>query len=79
VKKVPNGHPLHTHTDGLEDREWYACERPEAPHDPDFTAYWSECNACNLALTAARMNMPGESVDLRTPADPTGRQHNTLV
>ena len=75
---VPDGHPPHSPGDWLVEGEWYACERPEARHDPDFTAYWSECRPCRLAFLAACLMMPGEAVDLRTPEDPTGRIAHTL-
>lgn len=36
--------------------EWFACDYPERPFDPDLTVFNSECYACRLALRAACHN-----------------------
>lgn len=75
----PLNHPPHTPSDLDYHLEWYACEHPERPHDPDFTAYWSECRACQLAFTAALINIDlNAACDYRTPSDPSGRRFYTL-
>lgn len=61
------------------EHEWYACDFPERPHDPEFTAYWSECRACMFALAAAKMQSdPDRGLDLRSPIDPQGKFPWTL-
>lgn len=72
---IPAGHPEHDPDVPDNAGEWYACQHPERPHDPDWTAYWTDCRACMLALQAARQTGAApdlRDVDLRTPADPLG-------
>ena len=69
----PANHPAHDREAVGWTLEWYACQFPERPHDQAYTAYWTECDACMIALKAAALHFPGHfSADIRSPCDPYG-------
>jgi hypothetical protein len=53
--------------------EYWACTRPEAPADYDWTVYHLACERCRPALVVAAIHGPDEGIDVRSEIDPHGK------